>query len=156
MDVRHFLKAIGPPIAAAISRYHWPVTTLEACTVTLVISGSSPPKSAKTFTNTGTMNAIRPIRTQSAKLRTTIGYAIAPLTWRRSWSSFSSWSEIRSSEASSTPPVSPARTMATYSGEKILGCLASASEKARPDSMSSRTAPTVSLSFLFSSWSSST
>ncbi len=49
--VRHFLKAIGPPIASAISRYHWPVTTFDICTVTLVISGRSPPKSAKTFTN---------------------------------------------------------------------------------------------------------
>ena len=71
--MRHFLKAIGPPIASAISRYHWPVTTFEAWTVTLVIIGSSPPKSSKTFTNTGTMNAIRPIRTISANESTTIG-----------------------------------------------------------------------------------
>ena len=53
VDVRHFLKAIGPPMASAIRMYHCPVTTLEACTVTFVISGSSPPKSLKTFTNTG-------------------------------------------------------------------------------------------------------
>jgi hypothetical protein len=142
--------------APAIRKYHCPVTAFERPTVNLVMSGSSPPKSLKTPTNTGTMNAIRPIRTISANERTTIGYAIAPLTWRRSWSSFSSWSEMRSSDCSSTPPVSPARTIATYSGLKILGCLASASENARPDSMSSRTAPTVSLSFLFSIWSSST
>ena len=31
--------------------------------MSFVISGSSPPKSAKTFTNTGTMKAIRPIST---------------------------------------------------------------------------------------------
>ena len=60
-------------MATAIRMYHWPVTTLEAWTVTLVIIGSSPPKSAKTFTKTGTMNAIRPIRTIIAKERTTIG-----------------------------------------------------------------------------------
>ena len=100
-------------MANAIRKYQWCVTRFESDTVNLVIIGRSPPKSAKTFTNTGTMNAIRPIRTISAKLSTTIGYAIAPLTWRRSSSSFSSWSAIRSSEASSTPPISPARTMAT-------------------------------------------
>ena len=38
-----------------------------------VISGSSPPKSLKTPTNTGTMNAIMPIRTSIAKVNTTIG-----------------------------------------------------------------------------------
>ena len=36
--------------------------------------------------------------TARANDRTTTGYTIAPLTWRRSWSSFSSWSEIRSSD----------------------------------------------------------
>src|SRR3954447_23897466 len=73
LDLRHFLKAIGPPMAVAMSRYHWWVTRLEALTVILVIIGRSPPKSAKTFTKTGTMNAIRPIRTIIAKERTTIG-----------------------------------------------------------------------------------
>ena len=78
-----------------------------------VMSGSSPPKSSNTPTNTGTMNAIMPMRTSIANEKTTVGYAIADLTWRRSESSFSSWSEIRSSDSSSTPPASPARTMAT-------------------------------------------
>jgi hypothetical protein len=38
---------------------------------------------------------------------------MADLTWRRSASSFSSWSAIRSSADSSTPPASPAFTIAT-------------------------------------------
>ena len=49
------------------------MTTFDIWTVSLVIIGRSPPKSAKTFTNTGTMNAIRPISTHSAKVSTTIG-----------------------------------------------------------------------------------
>ena len=53
--------------------YHWPVTNFDTLTVSLVIIGSSPPKSLKTFTNTGTMNAIRPSSTQSAKTSTTVG-----------------------------------------------------------------------------------
>ena len=60
-------------MATAIRRYHCPVTRLDICTVSRVISGSSPPKSAKTFTNTGTMKAIRPISTHIAKVSTTIG-----------------------------------------------------------------------------------
>ena len=53
--------------------YHWPVTNFDALTVTFVIIGSSPPKSLKTFTNTGTMNAIRPSSTISANASTTVG-----------------------------------------------------------------------------------
>ena len=101
------------PTAIAIRMYHCPVTASERPTVKRVISGSSPPKSSNTPTNTGTMKAIMPTRTIIAKLNTTIGYAIADLTWRRSESSFSSWSEMRSSASSSTPPVSPERTIAT-------------------------------------------
>ena len=78
-----------------------------------VIAGSSPPKSLKTPTNTGTMNAISAIRTSIAKVSTTAGYIIAALTWRRRESSASSWAATRFSDSSSTPPVSPARTMAT-------------------------------------------
>ena len=62
-----------PPTATAIRMYHCPVTRLESATVNLVIAGSSPPKSLNTPTNTGTMNAIMPIRTSIAKLKTTIG-----------------------------------------------------------------------------------
>ena len=39
----------------------------------LVIIGSSPPKSLNTPTNTGTMKAIMPTRTQNAKVMTTVG-----------------------------------------------------------------------------------
>ena len=53
--------------------YHWPVTNLEALTVSFVIIGSSPPKSLNTFTNTGTMKAIRPSSTIRAKASTTDG-----------------------------------------------------------------------------------
>src|SRR3954471_22212685 len=72
-DLRHFLNAIGSTMAAPISRYHWWVTRFEAATVILVIIGSSPPKSLKTFTNWGTMKAIIPISTSIANERTTIG-----------------------------------------------------------------------------------
>ena len=82
--------------------------------MTFVIIGSSPPKSLKTPTNTGTMKAIRPIRTSQREDEDDgrVGHR-ADLTWRRSESSFSSWSAMRSSDSSSTPPVSPARTIAT-------------------------------------------
>ncbi len=79
----------------------------------LVIAGSSPPKSLNTSTNTGTMNAISAISTTRAKDRTTAGYIIADLTWRRSESSASSWLAIRLRVSSRMPPVSPARTIAT-------------------------------------------
>src|SRR5688572_18863437 len=72
-DDFHARNPKNSPAAPAISRYHWPVTSLDIWTVTFVIIGSSPPKSLKTFTNTGTMNAIRPTSTISAKVRTTAG-----------------------------------------------------------------------------------
>ena len=86
---------------------------LDRLTVNWVIIGSLPPKSLKMLTNTGTMKASSAIRTPPAKVSTTAGYIIAPLTCRRSESSFSSWSAVRSSDCSSTPPASPARTIAT-------------------------------------------
>ena len=79
----------------------------------LVMAGSSPPKSLKTSTNTGTMKAISAISTIIAKDSTTAGYIIADLTWRRSESSASSWVAMRLSVSSRMPPVSPARTIAT-------------------------------------------
>src|SRR5918992_3371921 len=81
-DLRHLRKPTTLPTATAIRMYHWPVTTCEDFTVNLVISGRSPPKSLNTPTKTGTMNAIRPIRTANANVSTTVGYAIADLTWR--------------------------------------------------------------------------
>ena len=53
------------------------------------------------------------IITMNANVMITAGYIIAPLTLRRSESSASSWSATRRSASSSTPPSSPARTMAT-------------------------------------------
>ncbi len=107
------MKPIGTPMKIAIRRYHRPVTKCDMPTVNFVISGNSPPNSLKTPTNTGTMNAISASSTARANTSTTVGYAMADLTWRRRLSSFSSWSAIRSSASSSTPPASPARTMAT-------------------------------------------
>ena len=49
------------------------ITKFDSDTVILVIIGRSPPKSLKMPTKTGTMNAIRPSRTQIAKLSTTAG-----------------------------------------------------------------------------------
>ncbi len=49
------------------------MTKFDRPTVNFVIIGSSPPKSSKTLTKTGTMNAIRPIRTTKAKISTTVG-----------------------------------------------------------------------------------
>ena len=72
-DLRHFLKPTTTPTVTAIRMYHGPVTMSDMPTVSLVIIGSSPPKSLKTPTNTGTMNAIRPSSTSSAKVRTTVG-----------------------------------------------------------------------------------
>ena len=71
--MRHFLKPTKPPIITASRMYHCPVTILDRLTVNFVISGSSPPKSLNTPTNTGTMNAIRPIRTMNANAITTVG-----------------------------------------------------------------------------------
>src|SRR6185312_11424592 len=51
---------------------------------------------------------------------------------------------VRSSACSSTPPVSPARTIATYRVENTFGCRSSASESSRPASTSWRTAVNVS------------
>jgi hypothetical protein len=106
-------KPTNAPTTTAMRMYQDPVTNAERFTVNLVMSGSSPPNSSNTPTKTGTMKAIRPMSTAKANVSTTIGYAIADLTWRRSESSFSSWSEMRSSASSSTPPASPARTIAT-------------------------------------------
>ena len=72
-DFFHLRKPTMMATAPAIRKYHWPVTALESPTVKRVISGSSPPKSSNTPTNTGTMKAIMPIRTSIAKLNTTIG-----------------------------------------------------------------------------------
>ncbi len=112
-EVRHFLKPTMMPTKPPISRYHWCVKACERPTVNLVIAGSSPPKSLKTLTKTGTMNAISAIITISAKDSTTAGYIIADLTWRRRESSASSWVATRCSVSSRMPPVSPARTIAT-------------------------------------------
>jgi hypothetical protein len=93
--------------------YHLLVMKSESPTVTLVIAGSSPPKSSNTPANTGTRNATRAISTTSAKPPMSDGYTIADLTWRRSSSSFSSWSAMRRRVFSRMPPVSPAATIAT-------------------------------------------
>ncbi len=124
--------------------------------MTFVIIGRSPPNCLKTPTNTGTMKVTRPIRTIIANVRTTIGYIIADLTWRRSESSCSSWSATRSSELSSMPPVSPARTIATKSGEKTSLWRSIESDSGRPASTSLRIAVSTSHSFLFSVCASST
>ena len=81
---------------------------------------------------------------------------MADLICRRSESSFSSWSATRSSDASSTPPVSPARVMATKSGEKTLGWRSSAPLSGSPASTSLRTSAMMSASSLFSVCASST
>ena len=49
------------------------MTAWDIATVNFVIAGSSPPKSLNTPTNTGTMKAIRPTSTISAKVMTTVG-----------------------------------------------------------------------------------
>ncbi len=72
-DAFHFRKPMNRPTAPPISRYHCPVTALESPTVKRVMSGSSPPKSSNTPTNTGTMNAIMPMRTSIANVNTTVG-----------------------------------------------------------------------------------
>src|SRR3954447_1449837 len=72
-EVFHFLKPTTLPTASASRMYQRPVTMFEAATVILVIIGRSPPKSSKIFTKTGTMKAIRPSSTQSAKQSTTAG-----------------------------------------------------------------------------------
>ena len=56
-----------------ITRYQRPVTKCDMPTVNLVISGSSPPNSLNTPTNTGTMNAISASSTPSANTSTTVG-----------------------------------------------------------------------------------
>ena len=81
-------------------------------TETLVMAGSSPPKSLNTFSNTGTMKATSASRTRRANPPTKPGYIIAARTWRRRASSFSSWSATRCSVSSRMPPVSPAATIA--------------------------------------------
>src|SRR5919206_1192174 len=81
---------------------------------------------------------------------------MADLIWRRSESSFSSWSATRMSDSSSTPPVSPARVIATNSGEKTFGWRSSASDSGRPASTSLRTLTIVSASGLDSVCASST
>ena len=48
--------------------YHCRVTRCESHTVNLVIAGSSPPKSLKIFSNTGTRKATSATSTISAKL----------------------------------------------------------------------------------------
>ncbi len=92
----------------------------------------------------------------TANVMTTPGYIIADFTWRRRESSFSSWSATRSSALSSMPPVSPARVIATNSGENVFGWRSSASESGRPASTSLRTPVIVSASSLFSVCASST
>ena len=69
VEVRHFLNAIGRPIATAIRTYQRDVTACEAATVILVISGRSPPKSLNIFSKTGTTlmsrSAVTPMATRS-------------------------------------------------------------------------------------------
>ena len=82
-------------------------------TVNFVMAGSSPPKSLKIFSNTGTRNATSANSTTKANPPMSDGYIIAALIWRRSAASFSSWSATRISVLSRMPPVSPAWTIAT-------------------------------------------
>ena len=53
--------------------YHCRVTRWDRKTVNLVIAGSSPPKSLKIFSNTGTRKATSATSTISAKLPIRIG-----------------------------------------------------------------------------------
>ena len=92
--------------------YHCPVTKCDSITVTLVIAGSEPPKSLKTFSKTGTRKVTSASRTVIANPPIMIGYIIADLTWRLSESSFSSWSATRWRVDSRMPPSSPASTIA--------------------------------------------
>ena len=86
---------------------------LEACTTTRVRSGSCPPSSLKIFAKTGTMNMSIAQRTSVAKVKTTVGYTIAPLTRRLIFVSFSICSATRSRTLSSIPDASPACTIDT-------------------------------------------
>ena len=89
-DAFHFLKPTTMPTIMARPMYHWPVTKCDIITVNLVIVGSSPPKSLKIFSKTGTRNVTSASSTEHAKPPISAGYIIADLTWRRSESSFSS------------------------------------------------------------------
>ena len=79
------------PAVTAIITYQRPVIMCDSHTVNLVMAGSSPPKSLKIFSNTGTRKATRANSTTKAKPPISDGYIIAALIWRRSAASFSSW-----------------------------------------------------------------
>ena len=98
--------------------YHLPVMKSEIPTVIWVINGSSARRagfsaaiSSKMPTKTGTMNETTTTITTAARTKTTAGYIIADLTWRRRASSFSSWNATRSSASSRRPAPSPAPTI---------------------------------------------
>ena len=61
------------PNPIAIRMYHLPVMMWDIHTVNFVIAGSSPPKSLKTLSKTGTRNATRAISTTPAKPPMTLG-----------------------------------------------------------------------------------
>ena len=61
------LKSQVVPTIRPITMYHCLVTRCDRKTVNLVIAGSSPPKSLKTFSKTGTRKATSAISTMPAK-----------------------------------------------------------------------------------------
>jgi len=84
-------------------------STFDALTTYCVSVGSLPPSDAKMPTKTGTRNINRPTRTRVAKIRTIVGYIIAPLTRRLICVSFSICKATRSRTWSRIPAASPPR-----------------------------------------------
>ena len=94
----------------------------EALTTHCVSVGSLPPRVRKTLLKNGTRKSSMPVSTRVAKIRTIVGYIIAPLTRLFSFVSRSIWYAMRSSTWSRMPAASPASTIATKRRVKTFGC----------------------------------
>ena len=109
----------------------------------LVGTGSSPPRSAYRFSNMGTIKRSIAVTISTTRPITAVGYIIADRILERSSTCASIVSARRISVSSRRPPISPARTIDTYSSLNAFGNLAMASERLAPFSTSALTSRMV-------------
>src|SRR5271157_5581521 len=128
-----------------------PTKWLAAIT-TFVGSGKSTPIPANNVANTGTTFHNSSTMTPVAIVKTPMGYTMADLTARCSFTFFSMYVERRCRIVSRIPPVSPASTMLEYNPSKTFGYCFMAADSVLPPSTADRVPVSTFWKVLFSCW----